>query len=533
MSRVIKLSFVSILSVFIIQACSAHKIPKTHSLKRDINRVTIATSLGPVAGIHNADGIDVFLGIPYAKPPKGERRFSAPQEPDKWSNSFPAFNFGPVCPQLHEKLEPSSYLFQDEDCLTLNVWTPAADSASRPVVVFIHGGGFITGSSSNELYDGANLAWRGNVVVVSINYRLGALGFLYLPGIEGGDPLSGNLGMLDQISALKWVRNNISKFGGDPSKITIMGESAGSMSVTTLMAMPDAKGLFSRVIAESGAPNLSRTQTQAGKITGQFMAITEAKDLSGLKSLPLEKVLAAQKKILQDAGFSAEMTFTPTIDCLALPKDPFVAISEGSAEGVALLVGTNKDEFRFFIHINPMITLATPKLLLDMAPDIAKKLGGKADTIINTYRDYFPQFSRGELAMQIAGDIIFWIPSIQLAESQLKHGRVYMYMFSWPSPVEGGKYGAQHAIELPFVFYNHRLEHLKGFIGENPPERLAQEMSDAWIAFIKTGNPSTSDLPEWPVYNLEKRPVMNFNLKSELQNDPNKELRLVFKGSLY
>jgi len=533
MSRAIRLFIISILSVFIIQACATHKVPKTRALNRDINRVTVPTSLGPVAGIHNTEGIDVFLGIPYAKPPVGERRFIPPQEPDKWSNTFPALNFSPVCPQIHEKLEPSSYMFQDEDCLTLNIWTPSADSSNRPVVVFIHGGGFITGSSSNELYDGANLAWRGNIVVVSINYRLGALGFLYLSGIEGGDPLSGNIGMLDQIKALRWVRDNISSFGGDPSKVTIMGESAGSMSVTTLMAMPDAKSLFSKVIAESGAPNLSRTREQAKKITTQFMEIAGSKDLQSLRSLPIEKVLDAQKKILHDAGFSAEMTFTPTIDGIAITKDPFVSISDGSAEGITLLVGTNKDEFRFFLHINPMISLATPKILLGLAPDIAKKLGDKADKIIDTYRDYFPRFSRGELAMQIAGDIIFWIPSIRLAEAQLNHGRVYMYMFSWESPVDGGKYGAQHAIELPFVFYNHRLKGLINFIGENPPERLAQEISDSWISFVKTGNPSTPDLPAWPVYNLEKRPVMNFNLKSALQNDPNKELRLVFKDSLY
>ncbi|MFA6032409.1 MAG: carboxylesterase/lipase family protein [Myxococcota bacterium] len=527
------IALISLVPITAATGCASKLPVAAQSLGRGIQRVMVDTKSGPVAGMQAKDGLVAFFGIPYAKPPVGNLRFAPPQEPSRWDNAYPAFSYGAVCPQSRTRIDPVSQSYNNEDCLSLNVWTPGADSAGRPVLVFIHGGAFFMGASASSWFDGSNFARRGDIVVVTINYRLGALGFLYgdnLPGFAAG---SGNLGLQDQVAALRWVRDNIAKFGGNPGQVTIMGESAGSMSVTSLMAIPSAKGLFSRVIAESGAPTLSRDIKAAEATTGKFMAQTGATDLAALRALTVTQILDAQSKMFAEARFGAERMFTPVIDGQFLPKDPMTAIAGGSAAGISLLNGTNSDEFRFWLYIDPRIALVSPDMLLGFAPDLAAKLGDSRARIIKFYRDESPDLTRGQVAMELATDMIFWMPHIALSEAQAKHGRTWMYLFSWKTPKEGGKYGAHHGLELPFVFYNHKQKGSEVFFGDKAPERLADDMNEAWISFIRTGDPQYRHLPEWPAYDTEKRATMIFDTKSAVVDDPRRDFRLVWKGVLY
>jgi para-nitrobenzyl esterase len=296
---------------------------------KDLPVVVTETCYGRVAGIREADGLILFLGMPYAPAPKGTLRFRPPQELMPWEGILPAFRFGPVCPQIPAAFAPSSFYPQDEDCLSLNVWTPGIDDKSRPVLVFIHGGAFINGSSAESAYDGSTLSRRGDMVVVTANYRLGALGFLYLEDMDSEFAESGNLGLLDQIAALKWVQKNIDWFGGDPGNVTIMGQSAGSISVTTLMAAPEAKGLFKRAIAESGAPNLCHSKESAALVASKFLKLAQVKDIEGLRSLtPFRSWVSGCRQ----SGLSL-LTSSPCDRRTAFAAGPLPGAGKRSGEG--------------------------------------------------------------------------------------------------------------------------------------------------------------------------------------------------------
>jgi para-nitrobenzyl esterase len=500
---------------------------------RPTQRAVVNTTNGPVAG-SASDGVVSFLGIPFAKAPIGDLRFAPPQDPDKRSNLFPATSYGPVCTQMKDRMEVSSLLYQNEDCLTLDVQTGAVDGSRKPVLVYIHGGAFIQGASADPIYEGTTFVKRGDIVFVSINYRLGAFGFLYLGDMPGGDAESGNIGLLDQIGALKWVKANIGMFGGDPDNVTIMGESAGSISVATLMATPAAKGLFHKAIAQSGAPNLNRNVELARMVTKKIMAHAGVADIAGLRNLPAEKLLGAQVKFMEEFGVGADKLFSPVIDGTVLPKDPFTAIAEGSAAGVPLMEGTTRDEFRYWIHYDPtLLSLAPSTLLQKHAPDLRAQLGGKIDEVVGKYRLAYPSASDGDISMMLATDAAFWVPHIRLAEAQARHAKTWMYLFTWPSPSDGGIYGSFHALELPFVFHNLKTPTAVEETGPNPPVVLADVMNEAWIAFVRTGNPQTTALPEWSTYSTDKRATMVFDEKSKVVNDPNSEFRSLYNGILY
>jgi para-nitrobenzyl esterase len=496
-------------------------------------RVAAKTAQGTVEGFVTGSKTQVFLGIPYARPPRGELRFRPPQELFPWSKSREALAFGPVCPQIKNRLEPAGWLAQDEDCLTINVWTPAADGAKRPVLVWIHGGGFFEGASSRPVYDGESFARRGDIVFVSMNYRVGVLGFLYLDGLDRSLAGSGNLGFQDQIASLKWVKANIAAFGGDPDNVTIMGESAGSFSVTTLMTLPSAKGLFNKVIAESGVPILNRTPGFAARETARFMELAGVDSIEELRALPVENVLKAQERLMNDASIGAERLFMPVLDGAVISRDPMQALMDGAGAGIPLLHGTTEDEFRFWIYVEPLIVLASPDFLLNQAPELKAQLGGSKDRIIEHYKKTRPSLSSGDIAMAIAGDMVFLIPHIRLAEAQAKHAKSYMYLFRWDSPVQDGKYGSHHGLEVPFVFRTIYAENYQEFLGENPPLPLSEKMQDAWIAFVRTGNPGITGLPEWPVYDTTRRATMLLDSEPKLADDPQKDIRLIYKGVLY
>ncbi len=495
---------------------------------RTLPKVVVNTSCGRIAGLRNRDGLLVFLGVPYARAPTGDLRFRPPEEPEPWQNIYPAFSFGPVSPQTLDEYEPASAQFQDEDCLRLNVWTPGADDKRRTVLVFIHGGAFILGASSDPNYDGAAFARRGDIVVVTINYRLGALGFLDLAQLGENNTGSGNQGLLDQIAALRWVQKNIRQLGGDPENVTIMGESAGSISVSTLMAVPEARGLFKRAIAESGAPNLCRSPKFAENVTERFMALAGAKDAKDLRKMNTSQIMKIQKKLMTELGVGADRIFAPVIDGKIIPMNPLDALAGGAAANVSLLHGTTHDEARYWLLYQPLLKLSTPEDLLSFDSQINDSLGDRRNDLIDYYKKSFAGPGNASLAM--ATDIIFWLPHLRLSEAQSQWAKVWMYRFDWASPYASGQLGAYHAVELPFVFHNYDTPEAKNAMGTNSPADL-KRIQDFWIAFIRTGDPNIQGMPHWGCYNAMTRETMIFDAKNSIQKDPSHEVRMLYKGT--
>ena len=489
------------------------------------------TTYGRVQGQVGSEGILAFKGIPYARPPVGELRWKPPQPPAPWSGTLMATQYGPVAPQTVDALEPSSGLEQSEDCLSLNVWTPGVDEKRRPVMVWIHGGGWRNGSSADESYEGWPTAKRGDVVVVSMNYRLGTLGFLYLGGVGGPQYAeSGNLGILDQEAVLKWVRDNIAAFGGDPGNVTVFGESAGSMSVCTLMSMDSAKGLFHRAIGESGALNTIRSIGYASEVTNRFMAMAGVTDMTGLQSLTTEQIVKAQGDLM--AGqFQADTLFGPLVDATALPEPPLHAIASGSAKDVDFLTGTNLDEVRLWAFYIPGLLEVPIQTAVQYMPMLSKSLGTYVERIAASYKSRRPTATDGDITMAVGTDVIFRVPAIRVAEVQSAlQPKTYMYLFTWPTPVQGGIFGSCHSLELFFVLDSLHAGNSAAVLGNDPPQKLADMMQDSWIAFAKTGNPNNTSIPNWPAYNTRTRATMIFNVNPLVQNDPYGEDRLVWDG---
>lgn len=495
---------------------------------RIVHQVVVSTTVGRVAGRVETDGLKSFLGIPYAGPMVGDLRFAKPQRPQPWPGVYPALTFGPVFPQIFDKTEPSSLYFQDEDCLRLNVWTPGLDDVRRPVMVYIHGGGYLWGSNADPLYDCGNLARRGQLVAVSINYRMGALGYLDLSAV-GGEAYadSGNLGVLDQVAALEWVRDNIASFGGDPANVTVFGESAGAGSIAALLTVKKAKGLFRRAIAQSGAIRITRSKTHALEVTRRFLDFAGVSDVEGLKALAQAQVLEAQEKVIEDAGIAADRLFGPVRDGRIVPENPLEAIAHGSAKGVDLLTGTTEDEARFWIKYQPLLPYIPASVLLGFTPDTRAWAPDLRDRIIGHYEAKMPEAYGGDMGLAIATDFFFRLPQIHLAEAQAPSGSTWMYLFTWDSPVEDGLYGSRHALEVRFVMNN-----LDAEVGRDPPLDLVAAMQDAWIAFARTGNPNHPGIPFWPKYDAERRATMLFGTKREVVDDPDQQTRLFWEATL-
>jgi len=498
----------------------------------------VRTTAGNVRGEQGAEGL-VFRGIPFAAPPVGARRFLPPAPPEPWEGVRDCTAFSPICPQLQlgemggvmaalGSAEP-----MDEDCLYLNVWTPAVDGARRPVMVWIHGGAFTGGSGSTPLYDGSAFA-RDGVVLVTLNYRLHALGFLFLDELFDGARGTGNLGILDQIAALGWVRDNIAAFGGDPQNVTIFGESAGGMSVGTLLATPAASGLFRRAIPQSGAGHHNLTAAAAGRVAARVLELLDVRpgDWEGLRAVPVERFVEVGVQVGQmEAGGLlgdeawTKMGFEPVIDGATRPSMPIDAIRQGSATGIDVLVGTCAEEWRLFMWGLPAeIQEFLPEPVI--APYFAA--ARSEDEVLKIYGASRPGASRRDLLAAVETDQMFTVPAVRLAEAESAHGRVWMYRFSWQSPVLDGALGACHAMELPFVF--DVADAAPGFVGETPPAELSRAVHGAWVRFATTGDPNGGELPEWPPYDLDRRPVMDFGDAAELLEDPNSEERRLWAG---
>jgi para-nitrobenzyl esterase len=489
------------------------------------------TAQGQVAGT-DIGGVLRFAGIPFAKPPVGDLRFRPPQPMDRWDGVRPATAFGDTCLQNPMGLE--TFFGGDpepvsEDCLYLNVWTPAMDDARRPVMVWIHGGAFVMGSGSNAMYDGASFARRGDVVFVSLNYRLGEIGYTHLAHLDERYAGSGNCAVLDQVAALGWVQENIAGFGGDPDNVTIFGESAGGMSVGTLLGTPAAKGLFHKAIPQSGASHNCMPAKLAAEVTDELMARLNVRTVAELVGVPGERLLEQRAALLAESFANPDRTMShgalpwqPVQDGTVLPDAPIDAVRAGSCRDVPLLVGTTLEEWKLFVLMIPGAEMTDEKVVTR-----ASRFAGDGPAFVAGYRADDPDLGAAEVFERMATDYVFRIPAIRLAEAQLtQNPAVWMYRFDWKSRAFGGALGACHAIELPFVFHNVDRPHMAAFLGEGPaPNELADQVQDAWIAFARTGDPNTGALPDWPTYDEVRRATMQLAEPCRVIEDPDAATR--------
>ena len=496
---------------------------------------TAETSLGIAHGVLTDEGVVAFLGLPFAEAPIGDLRFKPPVPIESWGDALDASEFGFACPQ---PVEPGQTLYQNqsEDCLTLNVWTPSADDGKRPVMVWVHGGGWVYEGTEDPLYNGSKLAARGEVVVVSMEYRLGAFGFSHFEDVEG----SGNAGLLDQVLAFEWVRDHIAAFGGDPDNVTLFGESAGAMSATALMAMPRARGLFHKVIAQSGAGGTAREAAYAKAVSDKFLSAAGVTDVSELTDLTTAELLAAQDLLLADA-FLEDLLFGTVVDGVVVPEPPIQAIADGSAASVPLLTGTTKDETRLWIIYVALLADVPLDVVMAFVPSGERAIpdGKTVQDVIDLYAANRPGADDGVVTHAAGTDIFFRLPAIRLVEAQLAHqpNNTFLYRFDWPPPAPAyPEYdlGAPHGSELAFMFGTPEgWTEIYGTGGI--PAGLRDQMMDAWLAFAETGDPNHPNMPSWPAYDTVDRPTLIFDTTdamplTELVSDPAGDERAFWDG---
>ena len=492
--------------------------------------VVVRTRQGAVGGIV-ADGVNTFLGIPYAAPPFGANRLRSPQPVEPWNGVREALTYGPKAPQPPYPAQVHAFLPESavpgEDCLNLNIWSPGLGSAGQPVMVWIPGGMFAYhGTGASPWYDGSHFA-RDGIVCVTINYRVGADGFLYL-----GDG-NANRGLLDQVAALEWVQENIAAFGGDPDNVTIFGESAGAMSVSTLLAMPWAEGLIRRAIAQSGAAQHVISTATARRV-GQHLAEKLGVEITreAIAEVPLDRLLAAQANLEADLAAHPDpecwgeevtgsmMLWQPVVDGDILPASPLHRMTRGAAAGIDLMVGTNADEHRLFLVPSGAIDRITAEIL---AGAVAAH-GLPVEATLAAYREAHPGASAGDLLAAIQTDWYWRIPAIRLADAHATSpSATYMYEFAWRSPRFIGRLGACHALEVAFVF-DTLGQGTEPLLGVDPPQHLADTMHAAWVAFATTGHPG------WSRYELSRRSTMRFDTTSTVVHDPRSAERALWEG---
>jgi para-nitrobenzyl esterase len=490
----------------------------------------VETRQGKVRG-SVSDGVNTFKGIPYAAPPFGANRFRPPQPVEPWSGVRNAVTFGANAPQVPyspplDVLIPD-YDIQGEDCLNLNIWTPALGSAGCPVMVWIPGGAFEHGTGAAPAYSGRRFA-RDGIVCVTINYRVGADGFLFL-----GNGTA-NRGLLDQVAALEWVRDNIAAFGGDPGNVTIFGQSAGAMSVSTLLSVPRAEGLFRRAIAQSGGPHLVVSADSAQRV-GRHLAekLGVAATPAAIGAVPIERSLQAQAELLADLVANPDperwgpeaavsmMPWQPVIDGDIVPANPIDRIVAGAGAEIDLMVGVTTDEWRLFLAPGGAIEYITA----DVLAGAVAAYGLPIDATLTVYGAAHPNASPGDLLAALLGDWYVGIPAIRLADAHAKStSPTYMYEFAWCSPQFAGLLGACHGLEVPFVFdtLGNGTEPL---MGSDPPQSLADTMHAAWVSFATAGEGG------WPQYDLDRRETMRFDTTSVLVSDPRSAERELWKGA--
>ena len=484
----------------------------------------VQTTSGPILG-REKGGVFLFAGVPYAAPPVGNLRFRAPEQHPGWSEPLEARKFGPAAPQVSSGgLTDRAPVRWSEDCLTLNIQTPALDDGRRPVLFWIHGGAYRTGQGAIPWYSGTSFCRNGDIVVVSINYRLGALGFTDLSMLGREFASSAVNGTLDQIAALEWVRDNIDRFGGDPAKVTIAGESAGGFSVGTLLANPRCTGLFRGAIPQSGAGHHT-LPTDCGRVVGeQFLQTLNADNSLRVEAAGVDEILAAQVKVIgqleASEGFvnrlgSTVSPFYPVHGNTFIPEAPIEAIRKGAGHTVAVLLGNNQDETTLWGYGK-----VDENKLARAVSSYA------AHAPLAAYRSTHPGATAEALLIALTTDHMFRIPAVRLAEARATLGSpTWMYLFAWRSRANGGKLGATHALEIPFAFNNLNQPGVKLFLGDGGnPQSVADTMHAAWTRFIRSGNPG------WDAYDLVRRATFVFDDRSRLELDPGAETRRAWEG---
>jgi para-nitrobenzyl esterase len=499
------------------------------------SEVIAETSYGKVRGAV-IERISTFKGIPYGGTTAGDGRFRPPAPPQPWAGVRDALEFAPMCPQVVRSLPSifASWTFDkemSEDCLALNVWTPAVGRHDkRPVMVWFHGGDFSSLSGSRNVFDGARLCHRGDVVVVTVNHRLNVFGYLYLGELVPDFADSGNVGMLDLVAALQWVRDNIEEFGGDPANVTIFGQSGGGAKVSTIMAMPAAEDLFHRAIVQSGSYYLSAMNREHGTRQAEVLLRVldiKSSDAATLATLPVERLVQG----LEATSKTPEKpNYRPVVDARVLPGGPWAPAAPALSTRVPLMVGTVATEMTLLIGAADPAAFA-----LDDA-GLRQRLGkwfasGDIETVIATFRKAEPSATPSDLFFAIATDVQMrqgaWL---QAERKSAQHAApVYLYELDWRTPVEGGKWKTPHSLDLAFVFDN--VAKSSAMVGGGPePQLVADQMSAAWIAFARTGNPNTPALPHWPPYEMKDRATMVFDTKSTLVKDFREGERSVLAG---
>jgi para-nitrobenzyl esterase len=490
---------------------------------------TVETMNGRVSGF-SKDGIFRFNGIAYAKPPVGPLRWRMPEPPESWAGVRDCSRFGPIAPQIQgaaEGLLGGTAGQKSEDCLYLNIWTPACDDQKRPVMVWVHGGAFVTGAGSVGTYNGKHLALKGDVVVVTFNYRLGALGFLNLADATNEAlPGTGAEGIADQIAALHWVKVNIASFGGDPDNVTVFGESAGGMSVGALLASPGAVDLFHKAIPQSGAADIGKAREKSARIAHFFLGKLGigASDAATLREASWETILDAQKEVLAEPRATGSLPFQPTIDGTILPRRAIECVRAGSARGIPVMTGTTREEWKLF-------TAAQAKLRLMDVARLRRYTAGlvgddRADEVLAAYPDGSP-FERWNAVMT---DHSFAIPAVRLAEAQAPYAPTWLYRFDWRSNFLGGVLGSCHALELGFVFGTYKEKLAAAFFGSGTKaDALSNAMIQAWTSFARSGAPASE--AQWPPYKKDTREVMLFGAEPpHIEPAPNEMRRKVWES---
>jgi para-nitrobenzyl esterase len=493
-------------------------------------RPVATTTAGKVRG-YTDSGISVFKGIPYGAN-TAETRFQPPLPAPAWSGIREADKFGPIAPQPAARrgltTTPDDAQIS-EDCLRLNVWTPALhDGGKRPVLVYFHGGAYNGGSVNEDLYDGVHLCRKGDVVVVTVNHRLNGFGFLYLAELAGPKYAeSGNAGMLDLVLALRWVHDNIAEFGGDPGCVTIFGQSGGGAKCATLMAMPAAHGLFQRVWTMSGQQLTGRTREHAtadARRVLKNLGITPD-HVDEINRVPMDKLIAA----MRGGGW------TPVVDGVALPRDPFSPDASPLSKDVPMVLGNTNDETRNLIGgAKPeLFSLTWVQLPVAIEANVKPFIGNLSpEDIVAEYRKLYPAYSPSDVFFAATTAARSWKGMVLESERRAEQGGpTWVYYVNWASPADGGKWKAPHMIDIPLVFDNVAQSHYTA--GSADAQKLADAMSSALLAFARNGNPNTREIPQWPRFNVEHRPTMIFDVPVHAEDDPRGAERKLFAPIVY
>jgi para-nitrobenzyl esterase len=490
---------------------------------------TVSTQYGRVRGLIK-EGVNQFWSVPYGASTAGENRFMPPQKPAIWSGVRDHFKTTFAAPMQPGAVEPSPVVLalnrrneESEDCLSVNVFSPGLDNTARPVMVWMHGGGFNAGSGNYLLYDGTNLAKKEDVVVVSVNHRLNIFGFLHLSD-TGGDKWaeSTNVGVQDLVATLEWVRDNIENFGGDPDNVTIFGQSGGGGKTTTTMAMPSAEGLFHRSIAQSGAAFRGVPADTAAEATDRFLSKL------GIRNNQLDRLQSMNHLEIQDAFYSTpnipRLGTGPVIDGNIIPRHQWDPSAPSYSANVPFMAGSTETENGW---VGPPPFELSDADMLSRFTNLANNDAGSGQNLLDLYRRTHPDKRNQMLWLTAESDNSRRWNAQSLSRLKYEQGAAesYLYFFNWYSPVHDDRMGSYHTLDIPFVFYN--MDKGASMTGSSQSRyELGHVMSAAWAAFARTGNPNHADMPHWPAFNPDQYPTMIFGDKIALENDPNREARL-------